>query len=103
MGYRLVDIVIYHELDAMLATRAVIRQFDARLHAPEHVRGERDVAVLRVLIRDRADMAVHAEDFLNDDDGRSLAAFGQCQIAAETVVAGGNVGSAGSAGHRALP
>src|SRR5579863_2131333 len=96
---REVDIGLLQNLDALVAIRAVVAEFDARLRAPEDVGRERHVAVERVLIRDRADMAVHAEDFLNDDDGRPLAGFGQRQIARKVVVAGGDVDPAGSDAH----
>ena len=56
------------EVHAALHARRVIGQFDAALGAVEDRRGERGVAGPGETIRDRLDVMIDAEDFLDDDD-----------------------------------
>ncbi len=96
------DVGLLQDFDAFVTISAGVGQFDARLGAPENIRGERHVTILRILVGNRADVAVHAEDFLDDDYRRSFAAFGQRQVTLETVVTSRDVDPLGSHAHVAL-
>jgi len=91
------------DFHCLLAVCAVVAEFHARLDAPENVRCEGDVTIGRVLVGHGADMRVHAEDFLDDDDARTFAAFGQREIALEGVAVCRNVDPAGCHGHDEAP
>ncbi|CAM2147642.1 hypothetical protein PT2222_10242 [Paraburkholderia tropica] len=100
--YDEIEVGGFHQLDAAVAVGARVFEFDARGAAPEDVRRDRDVTVERILLDHVTDMAVHAEDLLDDDDAGTLAAFGQGEIGAETVLAGGNVDPSSRYAHVAL-
>ena len=68
---RLVDADLLDELHAAVGVGGIVVELDAGLHAVEKSGGQGVETFAGVEVDDRADVAIDAEDFLDDDDGGS--------------------------------
>ncbi len=68
---RLVDTDLLDDLHAAVGVGGIVIELDAGLHAVEKSGGNGVKTFAGIEIDDGADVAVDAEDFLDDDDGGS--------------------------------
>ena len=73
---RLVGIETAVEIESRLDLGLRVAQFDTRLNPPEQVGRDRDVTLLGIAVGEFAEMAVDAENFLQQHERRPAAALG---------------------------
>ncbi len=84
--FRLGDIDGLSQLHGTFPTGVIVAQFDAVAAAPEQIRHQNHVAVGSVLLCNRADVFVDAENFLDQDDAGALTGMRDGQVSAEGTV-----------------
>lgn len=86
---RLVKTDLGGDLHAAGAVGGIVVELDAGLNAIEEAGSDGDESLGGVVVGDGADVAIHPEDFLKDDDGERRGGGGFSEIGTEAMAVGG--------------
>jgi hypothetical protein len=90
---------LFDDLHATSDVGGVVVELNAGLHAIEEAGSQGDEALGGVVVDDGTNVAVDAEDFLNDDDGRSGGGGGLGEIGVKPMAVGGGEFCVGTHGR----
>src|SRR5690606_22861223 len=82
------DVDAVHQFDAELDVRGFVTGFELALHAVEQRRRNREEAFGRIVVGNRPDMRIDAEDLRRDHDGAARGVAGLGDVGVEAMAVG---------------